>query len=346
MRLQSIITQISPPHTKIGKIDNNQYSSIYCLKALGAFFVISIHCYCPWFITPLFRTAVPIFFIISGFFLYRENLDDVLNKSFRTLKKLVWITLSANIFYYICFFVPYNIVPFESLKSIIGFLVVGHTFGYHLWYLNAYIQVLLVLIVAIKLKILPFLWRGIPLFIIGGLITGKYEFLFPDLPNKLVISRNFITIGIPCFGIGWLIKKYSLNLAVIGPCHFVLPMILFALSEFECIFLKYYTNKDLIGDYTIITIPLAASIFILFLKYPALGKDSLLELIGKKYSMNIYIFHIFILKILKILNNKIGFPTATFPFIVLILTMVFIVIWKKCSESLFASFGNNICRKY
>ena len=178
------------------------FSSIYCLKVLGAFFVICIHCFDPWFIFPIIRTAVPFFFIISGFFLYRDNLEQALDKCIKTFSKIFWITLYANFFYYICYYVPNDIFPFRSLKSLIGFIVVGNTFGFHLWYLNAYLETLLVIIIAIKLRLLRQLWCFIPICVIVGLITGKYEFLFPYIPNNLILSRNFFTIGIPCFGIG------------------------------------------------------------------------------------------------------------------------------------------------
>ena len=71
-------------------------------------------------------------------------------------------------------------------------------------------------------------------------------------------------------------------------------------------------------------------------KYPLIGKGSIIEFVGKTYATYIYIFHIFILKMFSILNVKfLGFPSFTLPFIVFILTLFFIIIWQKCSKKFF-----------
>lgn len=314
---------------------NLKFSSIYCLKALGAFFVICIHCFGPWPIFPIIRTAVPFFFIISGFFLYRENQDEAYYKCINTFKKILWITLYANIFYYLCYDVPINIFPFKSIKSIIYFIAVGGSLGFHLWYLNAYIEALFIIIICLKFRILNYLWRWIPLCILWGLCTGKYEFLFPYLPNNLILTRNFFTIGIPCFGIGWLLKKYSYRLLEIFKYPILFTLLLLFLSEVEIFSLKF-SGHFLVGDYLITTFPLAAFMVLIGVKYPLIGKDSMIEYAGKKYSTYIYIFHIFVLRMFSIFNTKVlGLPSITYPFIVFVLTILFIIIWKKCSHKFF-----------
>lgn len=314
---------------------NLKYSSIYCLKALGAFFVICVHCFEPWQIFPIIRTAVPFFFIISGFFLYRENPDEAYNKCVNTFKKVFWITLYANIFYYLCYNVPLNAFPFKSIKSIIGFIAFGGSFGHHLWYLNAYLEALFIIIIFLKLRVLRYLWWCIPICMIFGLCTGKYEFLFPSLPNNLIYSRNFITTGIPCFGIGWLLKKYSCRLLEIFKYPILLTVILLLLSELEICSLKFL-GHFLKGDYIITTFPLAASMVLAGVKYPLIGRNSMIEYVGKKYSTYIYIFHVFVLKTFLILNKEtLGLPSITYPFIVFALTILFIIIWKRCSNKFF-----------
>lgn len=192
--------EIPPIHQNTG---DYKLPSVFCLKAIGAFFVVCIHCYEPWQIFPIIRTAVPFFFMISGFFCYKGDSETSLNACIKALKKILWITLYANIFYYISVCFPVNAFPIHSIKTFLKFIFIGDILGDHLWYLNAYIEVLITVILAIKYHILKWLWAAIPIGWILGLILGKYEFLFPDLPNDLILSRNFFTTGIPCFGMAF-----------------------------------------------------------------------------------------------------------------------------------------------
>ncbi len=311
------------------------FSSLYCLKAFGAFFVICIHCYDPWVVYPIIRTAVPFFFMISGYFLYRTNHGAALNKCIVALKKIVWITVYANIFYYLVFYIPFNLFPLHTLKSLARYIVIGDYLGGHLWYLNAYIETLIIVIISLKLNILSRLWWCIPLFVIAGLVFGKYEFLFPNIPNNLILSRNFLTFGIPCFGIGWLLKQYHSKLLRIVSSPVLIACIILIMSECE-IWILRYVSGFLFGDYLLTTLPLAASILLIGVKYPSLGRNSLLEVIGKKYSLGIYIFHMFILSIFKTVNGEIlGLPSITLPFIIFILTIIFVEIWERGSQNFF-----------
>lgn len=311
-------------------------SSLYCLKALGALFVICIHCYSPKPLYPIIRTAVPFFFIISGFFLYKEDSEEAFQKCINAFKKILWITLYANIFYYICYNVPDNILPFKSLKSVVFFIATGSNLGFHLWYLTAYLETLFIIIVCIKFRMLSKLWFCIPLFILWGLLTGKYQFLVPSLPNNLLLSRNFLTMGIPGFGIGWLLRKYSSKVLNIFASPVIGALIILSLSGFEAILLNLGGGKILSGDYLITTFPLATAMMLVGLRYPTFGKDTILELIGKKYSTYIYIFHVFVYRTLRTLTNGLlEFPPITFPFIVFFLTIAFIAIWEKCSRKFF-----------
>lgn len=225
-----------------------------------------------------------------------------------------------------------NIFPFKSIKSIIGFITLGKVFGLHLWYLNAYLEVLIITIIAIKLRILNYLWWFIPICILLELMTGKYEFLVPFLPNDTTLSRNFLTMGIPCFGIGWLIKQYSSRLLEIFRYPLLLTVIILILSELEIFILKL-SGHILTGDLLITTIPLAASMVLIGVKYPLIGKGSVIEYVGKKYSTYIYIFHLFIVKIFLF---KLGLPQVIYPFIIFILTILFIIIWKRSSQFFFS----------
>lgn len=319
-------------------ISSPSISSLYCLKALGAFLVICVHSYDPWIIYPIIRTAVPFFFIISGYFLYKEDSIQALSKCVSTFKKIFWLTLYSNIFYYLCFHVPNDIIPFKTIKHIILYIGAGQGMSGHLWYLNAYLEALFIIIISLKFKILKLVWCCIPIGIVFGLLVGKYEFLFRSLPNFVLLSRNFFTIGIPCIGIGWLLKKYYFKLSRMISYPISLVITLSILSEIEMIILYHNNIHILSGDCIITTIPLAASIVFVCIKYPSFGTNTVIERIGKQYSTNIYVFHMIILKIFLILiRDMLNLPSFTFPFIIFIITIIFIKIWGKCSKIIFCS---------
>lgn len=333
--LNENLLQDRPVNNNSIKNKNSNYSSIYCLKAIGAFFVICIHCYNTWIIYPIIRTAVPFFFMISGFFLYKEDEEEAMHKCIRALKKVFWIMLYANLFYYLCFLVPNNFFPIKTIKNLIYFVLTGEYIYGHLWYLNAYLQVLVVMVIAMKLRILKYVWYFIPIGIIFGLLTGSYEFHCDQLPRSILLSRNFFTMGIPCVGIGWLLKKYYRQISKIVSYSIFISVILLVLSIVEVVTLHFAVSGPK-GDFVITTFPLAASIMLVCLKYPLLGCKTLLENTGIKYATYIYIFHMFVLKTLLMANgDMLKLPDYTIPFIVYVVTIIFIQIWEKSSKKMF-----------
>ena len=176
---------------RINKVSRrDDISSIYCLKTLGAFFVICIHCAAPWYFYPLIRTAVPFFFIISGYFLYSTDRSRGIEKCIRAFKKVFWLTLYANIFYYLGYYIPNDYMPIRDIKALFQFVFIGGS-CVHLWYLNAYLEALFIIGISLKFNKLKLLWICSPLFWIFGLMTGGYQFLFPFVPNHYFLTRNF-----------------------------------------------------------------------------------------------------------------------------------------------------------
>lgn len=313
------------PHDKI--------HSLHCLKAIGAFFVICIHSVSSLTLTPIIRTAVPIFFIISGFFLYSENKEKALFKCKKSIIKIFWITLYSNLFYCL---VNHVLYPFSSLRNILNFIFIGDNVGFQLWYLNAFLECLLIFYVCIKYNKLNYLFLLIPLLALGGLLTGSYQFVFHSLPSNLHISRNVFTMGIPCVGIGWLIRKYHTQILQKLKASVLLLLILFILAELEVILIRYnIPNPGYPGDFYMITYPLATVMVLIAIKNPSLGKNTLLNLIGEKYSLYIYIFHVLILNFIWKAGKYIEIPYLIVPILAFILSIIFTYIWKKSSIKFF-----------
>lgn len=173
----------------------------------------------------------------------------------------------------------------------------------------------------------------IPLFIVFGLIFGRYNFLLPKLPNALLLSRNFITMGIPCFGIGWILKQHKDKVLASMSMPAMYVGIFFLLSIVEILLLtKYNSFGTYSGDYLIFTIPFAASLVTYCLYFHNQGKGSPADYIGYHYSSDIYIYHVFVGQTLyKISTHYIYISYIILPLLIYALTMLFAYVWRTTS---------------
>ena len=303
------------------------YSSLYCLKAIGAFFVVFIHF--GWNIFPVIRTAVPFFFMISGFFLYQEDRKAAIEKCKKALIKALWIMLYANAFYYFILWLPNRPIPFDNLDSLLSLFQGGIRF--HLWYFSAYIEVLVIMIIALYLRKERWLWYAAPIFVVFGMISGSYNFFMPLVSNDIMLNRNFLTIGIPCFTAGWLMKHYEDKLNQYAKKSLPILISLFLMSVVEFVVYSVYIKPILgprFGDFLLFTIPVAAAIMFFCITRPGLGHKSILEFIGKKYATSIYIYHIFIGTYL--LHYL---PRAVLVLVTYICSIAFAYVWENAMRN-------------
>lgn len=318
-----------------------------CLKAVGAFLVVMIHCHNPWkepdyvWTFAVVRMAIPIFFMISGFFLWSPDRGVALRNCRRAFVRIFWLTVFANLFYYLCFFVPMDVMPFKRWKQVVKFLIFGHyggTIEFHLWYLNAYLETLLVMMAALKLRCLRAAWwLLIPAGLLVGLIMGKYEFLVPWIGRQQFSDwepycRNFFTLGIPCVGMGWLVRQHADRLLAIVKRPAVWLVALLAVSELE-VFGLHTFRTNVFGEYVISTIPLAVVMMLIAVKYPDLGASTLLAWTGRRFSLGIYVFHILFLRLIVdvdvrfIIDRPMLLPMATYG-----LALAFTALWGAATQ--------------
>ena len=208
-----------------------RYYSLDKLKTICSFLIVCIHAPFPGtigeYIRAISRIAVPIFFMISGFFWDPE-------KSSRQIKKLFGLMISANLLYFLFdivrAFVNHKFISYLGLtfttKTLIKFLLLNESpFAPHLWYLGA---VLYVQIVFRLLSRTRRFWKVLccitPLLLVADLIFGKYSLVLLHREFPYICLRNWFFVGIPYFSIGVLIrcntqeimKKVSLNLCVLS----------------------------------------------------------------------------------------------------------------------------------
>lgn len=274
---------------------NNRAIGIDFLKFLCAVLVILIHVPAKYteFVLPLTRCAVPCFFIISGYFLYNNGISNA--KLRYSLKKTAKIWAYSTIIY-LSFSVllatqggSWNLLDSERL---INFLLFNeHPFAFHLWYIDAYIYVLLIYLVMSSKGFLGgnfvLIWISILLLFVD-LLFGKYSVLIFGRTFDVMFTRNFLFVGIPYFTIGIFIKTIKVNSHINRWCT------LAVVASIILTYIKKYVVGSYIEfglrDHYLSSTFLAISVFLYFLTLEIREKNIFSKL-GRKCSLDIYILH-------------------------------------------------------
>ena len=150
------------------------------------------------------RITVPCFFIINAYFAVSIIENGKLIKGF--LIKILIINIVWMLIY-----LPFHIVTPDGFPILIRLFVTFSLGWYHLWYIPALLEGVLLLYVLkrfhIKDEIL--LFSSLLLYLSGYIIQHPYLFHI-NIPNVSFIWRNFIFIGFPFIFIGYYIRKKML----------------------------------------------------------------------------------------------------------------------------------------
>lgn len=255
--------------------------SLYILKALCAFFVVIIHSsiFGKSFFAPLIWSAVPCFYMCTGFFLRSNSMKEETTKIKRWINKAILLLVLINFIYLVVELLRNNreILWYEWPLSILnGGVITGH-----LWYLSSLWQGLIVLWILLKIS-RKLLIIGPLLYIV---VYGLNPILFHvDLGQYSTWEEHLMSVSRAlCFlCLGYMIsyKNYKTLCSVIWDiCLFVVVFILMKV--------KPCSNA---AFYVVCTIIEAASLFAISLKATHV-RLTWIEWIGKYHSANIYFFH-------------------------------------------------------
>ncbi len=157
----------------------------------------------------VFRVAVPLFFIISGFYFYSFLAKGGKLKQW-LVRLLVMHTIWSVVYAY--FYLPFG----DGFSSIVIEFIKRYIEGYlHLWFLMAMIGGGILLVFLRRLKDAYLLLLLVVVFFAGALIQymGSYHVFsgayLDKLFNKTHIYRNFFFVGFPFLAVGYLIAKYK-----------------------------------------------------------------------------------------------------------------------------------------
>lgn len=309
--------------------------NIDSLKFLCAVLVIFLHVYTPYqeYILPLTRCAVPCFLIISGYLIFTNDslkLEAHLKKSIKKMIQiLVWSTLLFAVVKFLFAF-KNNDFSFLNLNALGKFILLNENpFGFHLWYIGAYLYTLIIVFFSVKCDKLKYIWWSVPFLLLLDLCLGKYSLILWHKEFSFILVRNFLCVGIPYFSIGMLLRQWQEQILNFKHLQ-ILAMggvILFSLTSLMENRLLIELHANATRDHYISSTFLAVSLFILFLSATQ-TKTNALSALGEKDSLYIYIFHPLFMIFFAIMNKHLSnLWQETYlyvsPIIILVSTIIF-----------------------
>ena len=294
-------------------VEVKRLNNLDILKAICAFLVICIHISYKGkienIIMPLCRIAVPIFFMITGYFYHKTS-----KKPLKQIKKIFLLIVLSNLLYIIINTIingNMTVPNKEEIKN--SFLYNSSPFSFQLWYLNALLYVLIIAYLSDKLKIRKYLYYFIPFLLLTNIVYGEYSIVVLNKDFDPIYMRNFLFMGLPFFLLGDLVYKNEDKLKEkLSTGKLSIMILIFAATTIVEEYMLDEIKKNAIGDLYISTIFLAVAIFIYAIKIRQVDIKNKLAIIGRKYSTYIFVIHVMFITLFNkyivsnnILNNVI-----------------------------------------
>lgn len=309
--------------------------SIDILKFICAVLVVFLHTKCAYLdlVKPLTRCAVPCFFMISGYLLYKEGgigTERIKRNFIRVARITLWATVLFIFWKEFTYVKDGGYVP--SVRQMLEWVVLNDCpFGFHLWYLYAYLYVLIIVLVIDKHQLWRWLFLFIPLLLLIDLAFGKYSLVVFNKEFPYILVRNFMFVGLPYFALGALFKSMQIPCVANKKIKLVGGVILFSLTSLLEQYILISIDKCPAREHYISSTFLAIYLFWLLVSIKV-EKPNVMSNIGEKDSLYIYIFHPIVMWVLPSGLKKIGMLdiyTWIAPFVVLASTLAFIYCLRK-----------------
>ncbi len=272
----------------------------YCLdliKGIACIFVVFMHCEFPGcfgvFVQCISRFSVPFFFMVSGYFCYPRERVNIKKKV-----KHISIVILGAIAFYLLVTPIYETGYSLTLQSVIKWLVfnVPPYIASQLWFLFALLYDYLLFFLVENKVSRKLLYSAIPIGIILYILLAQGAHLAGiTIPN--LIYRNFMIEGFPLFVFGFYIHEHENKLKITNN----ILVIILVISTLLCPVERVIMGRDF--GINIVSFPQVTALFLLGVNNHGFGKRKLLNRLGAKYSMYIYIIHPAVLHILEKLNR-------------------------------------------
>ncbi len=316
--------------------------SVDCMRAIAAFLVVCIHI--PFYgmggsiAIAYGKIAVPFFLVVCGYFCYRTEKEEFSKRLKKQIKKIAILVVLSNalflIFDIILQFIfsnnsVYDIKQYFVSEKWFDFLVYNQSpFADHLWYLGSLLYALIIILVLCKFNLVNYIMFLAPLLLLCYIIPLRTG-------GNMIVWRNCIMVSVPYFLFGCIIRRYQPLIKRLN--KLVLPIIITVLIITNYIELTIYNS---VAPPFISAELLVIAIVLFLLKHPSIGENTILEKIGREYSLFIYIFHMSIV----ILTFK-WYETGSMPDFVLYCAPVMVFLVSLGAAVLYKSVKNLIISK-
>lgn len=250
---------------------------------------------------PLYRLAVPMFFIISGYFNYTADVTHLEKKTLAFLKRTAKYMIVGFLIYivfdfFMCFVeghgVGYYFTTLFYEDFLLEFLFLNRPITYtgaQLWFLIALFVVSLIHYGLVKIHKLHYYKIIIPVCYAIYFFFAGYMYLLQDTDMPIRYTRNAWFFGLPNFALGFTLAKFNFHkknwykyvYLAIGVLFFFLQIGEYNLIRTENISLEMYVSSVL------------SAVFLLqfFLGIKRADCHFYYKWIGKNGSFYVYILH-------------------------------------------------------
>lgn len=280
------------------------------IKCLSCFGVIMLHVPSKSFHKEIFyiqvmlgRCGVPIFFMISGYFASKHVKKDPVNARKWFLKQAVKM-LRYYIVFSLIIYVFYRIggiwsadflkrIEFDLNMETIRRLLIFNVplFSGFLWYLPAYAYCLVIYWTASHFR------KGYQCLVVLSFILisfyyifGRYSIIFFKEGFPYYGTRNFLVAAVPMFTFGFIISRLNIR-GLTNQNIIVLSVLSVMLLFAEC--MVFCVNKSINHKNNYICNMLLAFLIVYYATHNPqikVEKNNILAVIGRKYSLYIYVF--------------------------------------------------------
>lgn len=204
------------------KVGSARNQAIECARLAAAVFVVFIHSNFPGAfgetVNCAARFAVPLFFMISGYFSFGASKEKLAKRFWRIL----WLNIFASLLYMLHRFLTVSWTgaalaesvkaALPSLRQLVEWVVLNASpFVIHLWYLAAIGQCYLTIWVYVSFRgdrdYRPLYMLCFCLYAIEFLLSEMAPVAGIEIPVELY--RNGMLLGLPMFGLGLFLKEHG-----------------------------------------------------------------------------------------------------------------------------------------
>lgn len=194
------------------------------VKAICAYAVVLLHVHFPGnagiIANVLARFAVPVFFMVSGYFCFRGDDTEFIRtgKKIRHVLKLILVAFPVCCLWELI----QNHIDGASQKEWLEALVSGEHIRqfllynnssqvkWHLWFLPALLYCYLLFVLAARFRICKQAYVLIPVLLLIHFGMEEFStFLFPEKHFRVMQFRNYLFTGFPFFMLGHLIHRHQ-----------------------------------------------------------------------------------------------------------------------------------------